>query len=118
MYVKRDSQGRVSAVSVYAAEGFDEQLDSHDSELREFMLSHSETDAVPPADKKEKSLQASDAELARVLEDIIELLIAKGVIQFTELPQAAQEKLLARRDLRQRIRKLDLIGDDEENMLP
>ena len=39
-------------------------------------------------------LSSSDAGLARVTEDLIELLIARGVIRFTDLPLAAQNKLL------------------------
>ncbi len=45
-------------------------------------------------------LAASDAGMARVLEDLIATLAAKGVISEADLPAAAQSKLQARRDLR------------------
>lgn len=47
-----------------------------------------------------EALSQTDLALARVLEDLIDTLIAKGLIQFTDLPVAAQAKLLSRRETR------------------
>ena len=58
------------------------------------------------------ALRASDLEVVRVLEDLIQVLIEKGVIQFTELPEPAQKKLLQRKRLR-RSSDLTLFDDDE-----
>ncbi len=67
-------------------------------------------------DKDTHSLSSSDAGLARVTEDLIELLIARGVIRFTDLPLAAQNKLLERKETRARLsNSLDLLGDDSGN---
>ena len=44
-----------------------------------------------------QALSDSDAGLARVTEDLIDILITRGVIQFTDFPPAAQAKLLDRR---------------------
>lgn len=46
------------------------------------------------------SLSQSDLALVRVIEDLIDTLIEKGLIQFTDLPAAAQAKLLSRRETR------------------
>jgi hypothetical protein len=44
---------------------------------------------------------------------VVELLIAKGVILFTELPADAQQKILRRQRLRAQVGDLqNLIGDD------
>jgi len=49
----------------------------------------------------------------RVLEDLIEMLTAKGIILFTELPESAQQKILLRKRLRKdRTNSLDLLGED------
>lgn len=57
---------------------------------------------------------AVDAGFVRVLEDLIDTLIGKGVIRHTDLPDAAQKKLLLRKGLRSRISgALDLLGSDE-----
>mgnify|MGYP000583065169 CR=1 FL=1 len=49
------------------------------------------------------ALKGSDAEIARVTEDLIYLLIKKNVILFTELPEMVQEKLLSREKLRSQL---------------
>ena len=59
-------------------------------------------------------LADTDAALARVTEDLIDVLIDKGVIQFTDLPAAAQTKLLQRRQTRSRLaNRLNLLGDSD-----
>ena len=66
----------------------------------------------------EKSLSESDADMARVMEDLIDVLIHRGVIQFTDLPEAAQAKLLHRRKTRAQIsQSLQLLPDSEPDDL-
>lgn len=43
-----------------------------------------------------------DLEFVRVLEDVIDTLIVKNIINLTELPEQAQAKLLARKSFRER----------------
>lgn len=62
-------------------------------------------------------LSQTDADLARVLEDLIDVLINRGLIQFTDLPQAAQAKLLERRQTRANLtRRLELLPDDSDSV--
>ena len=64
------------------------------------------------------ALNESDVALARVLEDVIDVLITRGVIQFTDLPQAAQVKLLERRETRANLKdRLDLYPLDGDRGL-
>jgi hypothetical protein len=55
-----------------------------------------------------------DADFIRVIEDVIDTLISKNVINITDLPFEAQTKLFGRRGYRQRASKdaLKLFGDD------
>ena len=104
LYVKRDGEGRIVAVSEVADQGFTEAEGVDEAELRRFLSSA----GLVPA-----SLQASDQDFIRVLDDVIQLLIDKRVILFTELPESAQEKVLLRRQLRSELGvALNLIGDD------
>ncbi|MEO9654967.1 hypothetical protein [Marinomonas sp.] len=48
----------------------------------------------------QQMLTSSDSEMMRVLEDLVELLVEKRIIQFTELPLPAQKKLLSRKWVR------------------
>ena len=62
-------------------------------------------------------LQELDSEFIRVLEDLIDVLVANGTLRLTDLPPAALEKLGKRKQARTRLRdSLDLIGD-EDNIL-
>jgi|LNFM01.1.fsa_nt_gb hypothetical protein len=55
-----------------------------------------------------------DAGLVRVLEDLIEVLVSRNVIRITDLPAAARNKLLERKDYRTRFREnaLQLLPPD------
>lgn len=59
---------------------------------------------MPPTERRipepADALSQSDLALVRVLEDLIDILIPRGLIQFTDLPLAAQAKLLSRRETR------------------
>ncbi|MEY4757633.1 MAG: hypothetical protein RJA34_2531 [Pseudomonadota bacterium] len=71
-------------------------------------------DAARPVD----ALSQSDASLARVLEDLIDVLISRGVVQFTDLPDAAQAKLLERRQNRATMsNRLDLLPEEGDTGL-
>lgn len=60
-------------------------------------------------------LAGMDAEFIRVLEDLIDVLLAKGVINLTDLPPKALDKLNRRRHARRRLRgALDLLQRDDD----
>ncbi len=62
-----------------------------------------------------QSLADSDAGLARVTEDLIDILITRGIIQFTDFPPAAQAKLLQRRQTRATLsNRLKLLDEGED----
>jgi hypothetical protein len=102
-YIKRDETGRICLVNLEPGEGLLE-VPAHSPEMLEFMkgmgIEHS-------------SLEQSDMRLVRVLEDLIDLLIARDVIRFTDLPRAAQEKLLERRSMRQSLSALNLLDSGD-----
>ena len=51
-------------------------------------------------------------------EDLVDLLIGKGVINFTELPEGAQMKLLKRQGLRTELSYVaKLFSSDDDNFL-
>jgi hypothetical protein len=105
-YVKRDEQGRIIAVNLEPGAGL-EELPPASPDLLEFMSR---------AGLEQSTLQQSDMRLVRVLEDLIDLLIARDVIRFTDLPLPAQEKLMERRSMRQSLGALDLLGGANETI--
>ena len=63
--------------------------------------------------KPDDALRGSDLSFVRVLEDVIDLLVERCVIRFTDLPLPAQTKLLQRRDNRKQRQELRLLGDED-----
>lgn len=107
MYVSRDETGALRKVSREASPECREWLPGDDPELDRFL--GRETAADP--------LLASDLELVRVLEDLIQVLMDKGLISFTDLPDAARDKLLTRKSLRRRLNSVNLLDDEEDDVI-
>jgi hypothetical protein len=53
-----------------------------------------------------------DAGFIRVLEDVIDVLIARGVLRMSDLPVEAQRKINARKSRRTHLKHLNLLDDD------
>ena len=68
-------------------------------------------------DEEHSLLADSDASLARVTEDLIDILITRGLIQFTDFPPAAQAKLLQRRQTREMIANHLKLMDDGDGLI-
>ena len=101
-YVRRDSSGNLIAISLEDSDGY-EYVSADLPELIEF-----EARLMPLRSR----LKESDKDLVRVLDDLINVLIDKNMIRFTDLPPAAQQKLIERRGLRETKSHLSLLGDD------
>jgi len=119
MYIKRDSSNSIVALSLEPEPGYEEYVSDTAPELLAFMNKNIPAYQLANAElSQSKQLQHTDAELARVLEDLIELLSAKGTMSFTDLPVAAQNKLLQRKNFRQNLHSLNLITDEDYTALP
>lgn len=99
-YAQRDSQGNIVALFAHATEEAGEFLDVHHTDVQTFM---GLTPSGLTSAEVMKQLSSSDTQLVRVLEDLLEVLIANKVILFTDLPTAAQVKLLERRSIRNKL---------------
>ena len=107
-YIKRDESGQIVMVSDAARADVPEEIAFDAPELRTFV------DRL--SDSGSGVFETSDMKLIRVIEDVIDLLIAKNVICITELPQPVQAKLMERRSLRHSLNSLTLFGDDDQNI--
>lgn len=105
MYLKRNAQGEIVALSKVAAADFIEQVRDDDAQLLAFLQSAKSLEQL--------TLEQTDTAMARVLEDVVSLLVEQGVIRFTDLPSAAQDKLLARRELRGKRQGIELLDDGD-----
>ncbi len=110
-YVERDLQGNIIALK--SAEGATgECLPIEHPEVVLF-LNNAEGKAAGDASGVE--LMLSDLKMIRVIEDVIDLLIAKRVIIFSELPQPVQQKILQKRGKREKLfgGGGDILGPEE-----
>lgn len=112
---RRDAEGRIVALAQQALNGQEMQASDwqsvgvDDPDVAAFM--HSVSGVANP-------LSETDGSMARILEDLINVLIQRGVMQFTDLPQAAQVRLLERSQTRSHLaHSLLLLPDDGDRGL-
>ncbi|HSB23145.1 MAG TPA: hypothetical protein VLE94_08550 [Burkholderiaceae bacterium] len=106
-YVRRNAQGEVVSLHRHAEAGTLEFLPEDHPEVRAFVGG-----GTPPAGNSE-GFARLDADFVRVLEDVIDTLVAKNLINITDLPPEAQAKLFSRKSFRERSMQhsLRLFGD-------
>lgn len=110
-YVQRDDRGQLQRVEAAEFSGFNEMLPSDHVEIQAWF-------ADDVVENSLKQLKQSDLDMIRVLEDLIEVLTAKGVFSITDLPPGAQAKLLNRSTARKALGSLNnLIEEDEDGGL-
>ena len=109
-FVHKDAAGNILAVYTEPVEG-GQEIASDDPALKAFIQKNIPTAGAEGGDE----WMESDLALARVIEDLIEVLIDKKLIMFTDFPAGAQRKLLDRRGLRKEFDLVeDLFGEGED----
>jgi hypothetical protein len=105
LYVHRDKDGTITSISKTKSELHQEELVENHPDVLHFL------NVGILMDEKERQFIKSDLQMIRVLDDLIDLLIRKHVITFTDLPVVAQEKILKRQNLRDKL--AGLISEDD-----
>jgi len=108
-YVTRNNKGDIEVIYNEERSSSDEWLDEGNEEIVTFIQK------INGDGNARKDLIETDIMMARVVEDLVDLLVTKGSFLYTELPQQVQNKLNKRKVLRQDLDELSkLINDDEE----
>lgn len=104
-YVRRNLEGELVSLHRHAEAGTDEYLPDDHAEVRAFI-------GAGGGDAPQEFARL-DADFVRVLEDVIDTLVAKNLINITDLPPEAQAKLFSRKSFRERRAQhsLRLFGD-------
>ena len=111
VYVKRDTYGTLLQVEAAPFEGMAGELAADSQEAQAWFANQT-------AESSLLQLKQSDLDMIRVLEDLITVLIRKGVVRITDLPEAAQSKLVGRSKARDALGGLHrLINDDESGLI-
>ena len=107
-FIKRDPDGKIIAIFCDQQDDADEELAVNDKEIIQFLESEDFSEYT------NHLLNQSDADFIRVLEDLIDVLLDKHVILLTDLPEAAQQKLLKRKKIRKKHIQSILSEDDDD----
>lgn len=100
-YVERDASGKIVSLHQYASTPGAELLSPEHPDVLTFLY----------GDAQKAELLALDLGFIRVIEDLIDLLVSRNLIYFTDLPAPVQDKLNSRQ--RARISQSDSSpGDD------
>ncbi len=100
-YIRRHESGEIAAIFEQPEEGATEKLQANSPEVMAFIYGPDQSEWIE-----------SDLALARVMEDLILVLMNKNVISLSDLPTAAQQKLIDRRGLRDELdRELGHMAD-------
>lgn len=97
-YIRRTPTGAIQSLHLQPEAGADEFLPDQHADVQAFV-------GRPASDASYSKL---DADFVRVLEDLIDTLIVKNILNITDLPPEAQAKLLARKGFRERQSKSSL----------
>ena len=108
-YVTRDENGRINAISEKRTATAAEYVEASDAEVLAFIRG-----ATP--DSMRRRLVGSDNEMARITEDLVDVLIARNIINFTDLPIQAQKKLVARQKIRRNLSALSNLVTDADDI--
>lgn len=105
-YVLKNALGQIVASSVTEKLNDDwVQVDAKDKAYMSFLeRSLAEGDAF----------RESDIHLARVLEDLISLLVDRNIIRFTDLPEQAQKRLNQRQSMRSKSQLSGILDENNE----
>lgn len=103
LYVERGKDGMITALHNSPGPAAREQKSIMDEEVLAFLAT---------TDSWKQFMEISDLRSVRILEDLIDLLISKNIINFTELPEQAQQKILERKHLRKKIDSQSLLVND------
>ena len=109
-YVQRDAQGQLVRVEAASYAEATETLPADHHEIQAWYANETMEVSL-------KQLKQSDLEMIRVLDDLIQVLTSKGIISVTDLPPAAQAKLIDRTHARESLGGLSHLINDEETGL-
>ncbi len=122
-FVTRDDAGRISAIFREPNVEAKEELTATNPAILSFLF-----DDNPEQDERRpnslnshylelQDMHLSDLGLVRVIEDLIHVLMDKGVITITDLPDPAVARLRARQKTRKRLEKITKILSNENDTL-
>ena len=94
IYIERNASGEIDNIEFSPGENR-EEISLHDPQLTEFIKTSADSDAIV-----QSVLDRLDMDMVRVIEDVIDIMIDRNLMLFTDLPEPVQNKLLFKRKMR------------------
>lgn len=113
-YIQRNEKGEIIALTADSTVKDDQPIGLDTSGVLQFLAGSGN------AGKSDHYVEmlAQDLQQIRILEDLIDLLTSKGIIMFSELPLAAQQKILNKKSIRESFdHASDILVRDETPLL-
>lgn len=110
-YVSRDANGYIQSIHKSPTGDATEEISGDDPEVVTFLSGGESGDAL------RWELLVSDLAMARLAEDLVDVLIQKNILALTELPSGAQRKLLRRQRLRDKLNSVEGMISDEGSVI-
>lgn len=98
-YVIRHADGQLDSLHRTRSEAASEFLDDRHPEVMAFLGA---------TDEGNSNFSRLDADFVRVIEDLVDVLLSKNILNITDLPAEAQAKLFARKSFREKAVKNSL----------
>lgn len=107
IYVKRGDQGNITEIELTPSSN-NEEVSLNNVELINFIKNS------PNREELTKSiLDVLDLDMVRVIEDLIDIMIDRELIRFTDLPIPVQNKLVFKRKIRNLTQENTLFQEEE-----
>ena len=96
VYIIRDDEGKVLSIHEKPFSPEQESLALDNPEIQDFLAR---------CDRNESLMfLSSDLQLIRVIEDLVDILLSKNIINITDFPPKVIDKLMSRQSVRKRLK--------------
>jgi len=111
IYIERNANGEFENIQFTPGPNR-EEISLHDPKLQNFIEQAPNSEEII-----QTVLNRLDLDMVRVIEDVIDIMIDRNLILFTDLPDPVQNKILFKKTIRNLSKKNTTIVNDEEELI-
>jgi len=117
-YIQRNNEQEIMAMYADPCYQGQEYLTHDNEEVLNFLRTQRSPNSMP-GERHElmNVLSGSDMQSIRIIDDLVFLMVRQNLIRLTDLPSAAQNKLLARQQVRDHLGDLPDLLDQEDPLV-
>lgn len=108
LYIERNEHGEIDNIE-FAPGPNREEVSLHDPKFQKYIEDAPNSDEIII-----RVLNRLDLDMVRVIEDVIDIMINRNLILFTDLPDPVQNKILFKKSIRNLSNKDKTVLDEEE----